>query len=183
MSRPVARSAWVSGRAPAWNNLGTVSGHHHLGRRAVSCTRKVPFELVRTGLSTSPILPGQRHSSCLNDQVGPTSSKQSPRLAGAAESRSSRSALPAPEQTKPLSPRVGGQLPRQHDLEILPVATTSQGYTRSSGSYRGSDSTAIRRPGTIRGCVFRDTECGSEIRGVCVQISPPAAEPGSKIGR
>src|SRR5258707_5433604 len=36
---------------------------------AVSCTRKVPFELVRTGLSTSPILPVQRHFSCLNDQA------------------------------------------------------------------------------------------------------------------
>jgi hypothetical protein len=38
------------------------------GWRAVGCTRKVPFELVRTGLSTSPILPGQRHFSYLKDQ-------------------------------------------------------------------------------------------------------------------
>ena len=76
-SRPVTRSVWVSSRPPAWETIPVPSADTTiLRRRAVRCTRKVPFELERTGLSPSPILPGQRHFSCLNDQAGPTARRK-----------------------------------------------------------------------------------------------------------
>src|SRR5207344_625532 len=76
-------STRVSSRPPAWEMIPVPSADTMiLGWRAVRYTRKVPFELVRTGLSPSPILPGQRHFSCLNDQAG-TAARRKPEVRSA----------------------------------------------------------------------------------------------------
>ncbi len=77
-SRPVTRSTRVSSRPPAWEMIPVPSADTMILRLpAVRCTRKVPFELVRTGLSPSPILPVQRHFSYLKDQAG-TAARRKP---------------------------------------------------------------------------------------------------------
>ena len=70
-SRPVTRSAWVSSTPPAWDTIPVPSADTVIfGRRlAVSLHLESAFRTGRTGLSTSPILPAQRHFSCLNDQA------------------------------------------------------------------------------------------------------------------
>lgn len=54
--RPVARSVWVSSRLPTWETIPVLSADTMIFElRAVASTRKVPFELVWTGLPASPI--------------------------------------------------------------------------------------------------------------------------------
>ena len=64
------RKASVSNSPPAWDTIpGPSADTVIFGRRAVFCMRTVPLEPVRTGLSTSPILPVQGHLSYLPHPV------------------------------------------------------------------------------------------------------------------
>ena len=76
---PVTRAASASSKAPPWETSPTVSGHDDLGAARGILHGISAFGSARTGPSTSPILPGQRHFLYANDQDQPAT-RESPRL-------------------------------------------------------------------------------------------------------
>ena len=113
--RPVTRIVSHSRTAPAWATTPRPSADTVTRLpRALFFTWKVPSARVRTGLSTSPILPGQRHFFHLYRRPGPMPG-ESPRLMELA--RPSTSAMSRPACSGPVAAAARGDI-AQHPRSL-----------------------------------------------------------------